>query len=192
MGRDDRAEGAARARGGQGVPRRETLGTGSTHVVDAVAMLQGSDDLARGHLPPSTSGGAGVRGTMSDDATEPGNRSSAWPSSSSGVPRRSRWAAPERVARHHESGTPDRARAPRPRSSIPARSSRSGFSPSPSTGARSSLRPTRSSPGSRGSSGRKVCVLAVDATVLAGTTGQVNMRKQNRIALWAALSAACR
>ena len=33
--------------------------------------------------------------------------------------------------------------------------------------------------------GRKVCVLAVDATVLAGTTGQVNMRKQNRIALWA-------
>ncbi|MBM3676626.1 MAG: acyl-CoA carboxylase subunit beta [Actinobacteria bacterium] len=34
-------------------------------------------------------------------------------------------------------------------------------------------------------SGRKVCVLSVDATVLAGTTGQVNMRKQNRIALWA-------
>lgn len=33
--------------------------------------------------------------------------------------------------------------------------------------------------------GRKVCVLAVDATVLAGTTGQVNMRKQNRVALWA-------
>lgn len=33
--------------------------------------------------------------------------------------------------------------------------------------------------------GRRVCVLAVDATVLAGTTGQVNMRKQNRIALWA-------
>jgi acetyl-CoA carboxylase carboxyltransferase component len=33
--------------------------------------------------------------------------------------------------------------------------------------------------------GRKVCVLAVDATVLAGTTGQVNMRKQNRLALWA-------
>ena len=28
-------------------------------------------------------------------------------------------------------------------------------------------------------------MLAVDATVLAGTTGQVNMRKQNRIALWA-------
>jgi propionyl-CoA carboxylase beta chain len=35
--------------------------------------------------------------------------------------------------------------------------------------------------------GRKVCVLAVDATVLAGTTGQVNMRKQNRIARWAGL-----
>jgi acetyl-CoA carboxylase carboxyltransferase component len=34
-------------------------------------------------------------------------------------------------------------------------------------------------------SGRKVCVLSVDATVLAGTTGQVNMRKQNRIAAWA-------
>ncbi len=33
--------------------------------------------------------------------------------------------------------------------------------------------------------GRKVCVLAVDATVLAGTTGQVNMLKQNRVALWA-------
>jgi acetyl-CoA carboxylase carboxyltransferase component len=33
--------------------------------------------------------------------------------------------------------------------------------------------------------GRKVCVLAVDATVLAGTTGQVNMRKQNRLAFWA-------
>src|SRR5581483_7817415 len=33
--------------------------------------------------------------------------------------------------------------------------------------------------------GRKVCVLAVDATVLAGTTAPVNMRKQNRIAEWA-------
>lgn len=33
--------------------------------------------------------------------------------------------------------------------------------------------------------GRKVCLLAVDATVLAGTTAPVNMRKQNRIALWA-------
>ena len=33
--------------------------------------------------------------------------------------------------------------------------------------------------------GRKVCVIAVDATVLAGTTGQVNMRKQNRVARWA-------
>jgi acetyl-CoA carboxylase carboxyltransferase component len=33
--------------------------------------------------------------------------------------------------------------------------------------------------------GRKVCVLAVDATVLAGTTGQVNMRKQNRLAAFA-------
>jgi acetyl-CoA carboxylase carboxyltransferase component len=34
--------------------------------------------------------------------------------------------------------------------------------------------------------GRKVCVLSVDATVLAGTTAPVNMRKQNRIARWAA------
>jgi acetyl-CoA carboxylase carboxyltransferase component len=33
--------------------------------------------------------------------------------------------------------------------------------------------------------GRKVCVLAVDATVLAGTTAQVNMRKQNRLAAFA-------
>ena len=33
--------------------------------------------------------------------------------------------------------------------------------------------------------GRKVCVLAVDATVLAGTTAPVNMRKQNRVAEWA-------
>jgi acetyl-CoA carboxylase carboxyltransferase component len=33
--------------------------------------------------------------------------------------------------------------------------------------------------------GRKVCMLAVDATVLAGTTAPVNMRKQNRIAFWA-------
>lgn len=33
--------------------------------------------------------------------------------------------------------------------------------------------------------GRKVCVLAVDATVLAGTTAPVNMRKQNRVARWA-------
>jgi acetyl-CoA carboxylase carboxyltransferase component len=33
--------------------------------------------------------------------------------------------------------------------------------------------------------GRKACVLSVDATVLAGTTGQVNMLKQNRIARWA-------
>lgn len=33
--------------------------------------------------------------------------------------------------------------------------------------------------------GRKVCVLAIDATVLAGTTAPVNMRKQNRVAEWA-------
>jgi acetyl-CoA carboxylase carboxyltransferase component len=33
--------------------------------------------------------------------------------------------------------------------------------------------------------GRKVCVLAVDATVLAGTTAPVNMRKQNRLAAFA-------
>lgn len=33
--------------------------------------------------------------------------------------------------------------------------------------------------------GRKVCVLAVDATVMAGTTGQVNMLKQNRLAAFA-------
>jgi acetyl-CoA carboxylase carboxyltransferase component len=33
--------------------------------------------------------------------------------------------------------------------------------------------------------GRKVCVVAVDATVLAGTTAPVNMRKQNRLAEWA-------
>ena len=33
--------------------------------------------------------------------------------------------------------------------------------------------------------GRRVCVLAVDATVLAGTTAPVNMRKQNRVAAWA-------
>ncbi|HET6691575.1 MAG TPA: carboxyl transferase domain-containing protein [Miltoncostaeaceae bacterium] len=33
--------------------------------------------------------------------------------------------------------------------------------------------------------GRRVCILAVDATVLAGTTAQVNMRKQNRLAAFA-------
>jgi acetyl-CoA carboxylase carboxyltransferase component len=33
--------------------------------------------------------------------------------------------------------------------------------------------------------GRKVCILAIDPTVLAGTTAPVNMRKQNRIAEWA-------
>ncbi|MHB1860097.1 MAG: acyl-CoA carboxylase subunit beta [Solirubrobacteraceae bacterium] len=33
--------------------------------------------------------------------------------------------------------------------------------------------------------GRRVCVLAIDATVLAGTTAPINMRKQNRIAEWA-------
>lgn len=33
--------------------------------------------------------------------------------------------------------------------------------------------------------GRRVCVLAIDATVLAGTTAPVNMRKQNRVAEWA-------
>jgi acetyl-CoA carboxylase carboxyltransferase component len=33
--------------------------------------------------------------------------------------------------------------------------------------------------------GRKICVLAVDATVMAGTTGQVNMLKQNRLAQFA-------
>jgi len=30
-----------------------------------------------------------------------------------------------------------------------------------------------------------VCILGIDATVLAGTTAQVNMRKQRRIAEWA-------
>lgn len=33
--------------------------------------------------------------------------------------------------------------------------------------------------------GRKVAVIAIDATVLAGTTAPVNMRKQNRVAEWA-------
>jgi len=33
--------------------------------------------------------------------------------------------------------------------------------------------------------GRRVCVIAIDATVLAGTTAPVNMRKQNRVAEWA-------
>jgi acetyl-CoA carboxylase carboxyltransferase component len=33
--------------------------------------------------------------------------------------------------------------------------------------------------------GRKVCILAIDATVMAGTTAPVNMRKQNRVAEWA-------
>ncbi|HWF52823.1 MAG TPA: carboxyl transferase domain-containing protein [Solirubrobacteraceae bacterium] len=33
--------------------------------------------------------------------------------------------------------------------------------------------------------GRKVAIIAIDATVLAGTTAPVNMRKQNRIAEWA-------
>jgi acetyl-CoA carboxylase carboxyltransferase component len=33
--------------------------------------------------------------------------------------------------------------------------------------------------------GRKVAVIAVDATVLAGTTSPINMQKQNRIAEWA-------
>ena len=46
-------------------------------------------------------------------------------------------------------------------------------------------RPTPSSPASRAIDGRKVCVIAVDATVLAGTTAPVNMRKQNRVARWA-------
>ena len=32
---------------------------------------------------------------------------------------------------------------------------------------------------------RKVCLVAIDATVLAGTTAPVNMRKQNRVAEWA-------
>jgi acetyl-CoA carboxylase carboxyltransferase component len=34
--------------------------------------------------------------------------------------------------------------------------------------------------------GRQVAVIAIDATVLAGTTAPVNMRKQNRVAEWAA------
>ena len=54
-----------------------------------------------------------------------------------------------------------------------------------STAATRSRRPTPSSAGLARIDGRKVCVLAVDATVLAGTTGQVNMLKQNRVALWA-------
>ena len=33
--------------------------------------------------------------------------------------------------------------------------------------------------------GRRVAVIAIDATVLAGTTAPVNMRKQNRVAEWA-------
>ncbi|MEN0014346.1 MAG: carboxyl transferase domain-containing protein, partial [Solirubrobacteraceae bacterium] len=33
--------------------------------------------------------------------------------------------------------------------------------------------------------GRQVAILAIDATVMAGTTAPVNMRKQNRVAEWA-------
>ena len=92
---------------------------------------------------------------------------------------------PERVARHHASGRLTarerldalvdagsvlRAR-PAGRAGAPARRSRA---PADAIVA-----------GLARIDGRKVCVLAVDATVLAGTTGQVNMRKQNRVALWA-------
>lgn len=37
-------------------------------------------------------------------------------------------------------------------------------------------------------SGREVAIIAIDATVLAGTTAPVNMRKQNRVAEWAGRS----
>ena len=91
----------------------------------------------------------------------------------------------ERIERHHASGRLTareridaagrrgllvRARAARRAGAAPRRSRRP---------------PTRSSPGSARVDGRKVCVIAVDATVLAGTTAPVNMRKQNRIARWA-------
>ncbi len=40
--------------------------------------------------------------------------------------------------------------------------------------------------------GRRVAIIAIDTTVLTGTTAPVNMRKQNRIAEWAGPPAACR
>jgi acetyl-CoA carboxylase carboxyltransferase component len=91
---------------------------------------------------------------------------------------------PERIARHKESG---RLTA-RERVDLlldPGSWSELGLLAEPE------LRRERSAPadaivaGFGRIGGRKVCVLAVDATVLAGTTAPVNMRKQNRVAAWA-------
>ena len=178
---------AARARGGEGDAQRRRAGSALPHAVDAVAMLQGSEDFARGHRRLQRAARAAVRGPMSDDGrARP--RAQAWRTA-----RRAR--APARGgARDGRAGAgraasrvrpADGARAPRrarrPGFLLRARAAgRAGAPPR-----RSRPRPTRSWPGFARIDGRKVCVIAVDATVLAGTTGQVNMRKQNRVALWA-------
>ena len=69
----------------------------SPHVVDAVAMLQGSEDFARGHRRLQRAAPAAVRGSMSDDA--PAGTESA----DGRAPRRAR-AAPRRGARDGRRG----------------------------------------------------------------------------------------
>ena len=132
-------------------------------------MLQGSDDHAEGIAAFGERRAAAFERPMSDDAT--GSERTA-------ARRRAR-AAARRGARHGRAGA-DRA-PPRDRPADRARADRALIDPGswyelgllaePELPARRSRpRPTPSSPASARVDGRKVCVLAIDATVLAGTT----------------------
>lgn len=91
---------------------------------------------------------------------------------------------PERIARHHESGRLT-ARERIERLVDPGSWYELGLLAEPEFRREQPAPADAIVAGLARVNGRKVCVLAVDATVLAGTTGQVNMRKQNRVALWA-------
>jgi acetyl-CoA carboxylase carboxyltransferase component len=91
---------------------------------------------------------------------------------------------PERVARHHESGR--QTARERIEALVDSGSWREiGLLALPELRRETSAPADAIITGLARVDGRQVAVVAIDATVLAGTTAPVNMRKQNRLAEWA-------
>jgi acetyl-CoA carboxylase carboxyltransferase component len=91
---------------------------------------------------------------------------------------------PERVARHHESGR--QTARERIEALVDGGSWREiGLLALPELRRETSAPADAIITGLARVDGRQVAVVAIDATVLAGTTAPVNMRKQNRLAEWA-------
>ena len=192
VGGDDRRSAAARARGREGDP--QPRGAGSATPTSSTRSRCSREATTTPRASPRSPTG-GRRSSRADEQRqdEPeaadGGRLADLRAPARGRARR--WAAPSASSGTVRPGGSPRASAST-RSSTRAPGSSSACSRSPSTAAPSPAPADAVVTGLARIDGRKVCVLAVDATVLAGTTAQVNMRKQNRRRALGGASAACR